>query len=57
MAGGSPAFRTGYISLLLPASTGDLELRSTIRSMVIDALVEYETGPMGEAVELANGFD
>lgn len=80
----SSAFRTGYISLLLPASTGDLELRSTIRNTVIDALaatgewparlrivtstlvdsgdmkrwfVEYETGPMGEAVELANGFD
>jgi hypothetical protein len=80
----SSAFRTGYISLLLPASTGDLELRSTIRNMVIDALaatgewparlrivtsklvdsgdmkrwfVEYETGPVGEAVELADGFD
>jgi hypothetical protein len=79
----SPAFRTGYISLLLPASTGDLELRSTIRNMVIDALaatgewparlhivtsklvdsgdmkrwfVEYETGPMGEAVALPGEF-
>ena len=75
----SPAFRTGYMSLLLPSSTGDLEVRSAIRNMVSDALaatgewparlrivtsklvddgdmkrfVEYETGPAGEAVELA----
>jgi hypothetical protein len=34
----SPAFRTGYMSLLLPSSTGDLEVRSSIRNMVIDAL-------------------
>jgi hypothetical protein len=80
----SSAFRTGYISLLLPASTGNLELRTTIRNLVIDALaatgewpvrltivtsklvdsgdmkrwfVEYETGAMGEAVELADGLD
>ena len=79
----SPAYRTGYMSLLLPSSTGDLEVRSTIRNMVIDALaatgewparlhivtsklvddgdmkrwfVEYETGPMDTAVELANGL-
>ena len=79
----SPAFRTGYMSIVLPSSTGDLEVRSTIRNMVIDALaamgewparvrivtsklvddgdmkrwfVEYETGPVGEAVELANGL-
>lgn len=76
----SPAFRTGYMSLHLPSSTGDLEVRSAIRNMVSDALaatgewparlrivtsklvddgdmkrwfVEYETGPAGEAVELA----
>jgi hypothetical protein len=80
----SPAFRTGYMSLLLPSSTGDLEVRSTIRNIVIDALaatsewparvhivtskivddgdmkrwfVEYETGPMGEAVELPDAFE
>jgi hypothetical protein len=79
----SPAFRTGYMSLLLPSATGDLEVRSTIRNMVIDALaatgewparlqivtskhvdggdmkrwfVEYQTGPVGAAVELANGL-
>jgi hypothetical protein len=34
----SPAFLTGYMSLLLPSSTGDLEVRSTIRNIVIDAL-------------------
>jgi hypothetical protein len=34
----SPAFRTGYMSLLLPSSTGDLEVRSAIRNMVSDAL-------------------
>jgi hypothetical protein len=80
----SPAFRTGYMSLLLPSSTGDLEVRSTIRNIVIDAFaatsewparvhivtskivddgdmkrwfVEYETGPMGEAVELPDAFE
>ena len=34
----SQAFRTGYMSLLLPSSTGDLEVRSAIRNMVSDAL-------------------
>jgi hypothetical protein len=80
----SPAFRTGYMTLLLPSSTGDLMVRSTIRNMVIDALaatgewparvhvvtskleddgdmkrwfVEYETGPVGEAVELPDAFE
>ena len=78
----SPAFRTGYMSLVLPSSAGDLEVRSAIRKMVIDALaatgewparlhivtsklvddgnkrwfVEYRTGPVGEAVELADGL-
>ena len=28
----SPSFRTGYMSLLLPSSTGDLEVRSSIRN-------------------------
>ena len=50
----SSAFRTGYISLLLPASTGNLELDSGDMKRWF---VEYETGAMGEAVELADGFD
>jgi len=79
----APAYRTGYMSLLLPSSTGDLLVRSAIRNMVIDALaatgewparlhivtsklvddgdmkqwfVEYQTGPVGEAVVLADGL-
>ena len=39
----SPAFRTGYMSLLLPSSTGDLEVRSSIRNMA--ATGDLSQGP------------
>lgn len=33
-----PAFRTGYLSVLLPVSTPEHMLRSLVRRMVVDAL-------------------
>ena len=39
----SPSFRTGYMSLLLPSSTGDLEVRSSIRNMA--ATGDLSQGP------------
>ena len=34
-----PAFRTGYMSILLPAETGEDEVRRIIRESVIRAAV------------------
>ena len=53
----SPAFRTGYMSLLLPSSTGDLEVRSSIRNMVIDALAATGEWPMRVDVVTSTGSD
>ena len=53
----SPAFRTGYMSLLLPSSTGDLEVRSSIRNMVIDALAATGEWPIRVGVVTSTGSD
>ena len=53
----SPAFRTGYMSLLLPSSTGDLQVRSSIRNMVIDALAATGEWPIRIDVVTSTGSD
>ena len=53
----SPAFRTGYMSLLLPSSAGDLEVRSSIRSMVIEALAATDEWPIRVDVATSTGSD
>ena len=53
----SPAFRTGYMSLLLPCSTGDLQVRSSIRNMVIDALAATGEWPIRVDVVTSTGSD
>jgi len=42
----SPAFRTGYMSLLLPSSTGEQQLRRNIRERVIHALAATGEWPV-----------
>ena len=51
----SPAFRTGYMSLHLPSGTGDLEVRSSIRNMVIDALAATGEWPIRVGVVTSTG--
>jgi hypothetical protein len=41
-----PAFRTGYMSLLLPAETGEGQLRRLIRESVIRALAATNEWPI-----------
>lgn len=41
-----PAFRTGYMSLLLPADTGEGEARRLIRESVIRALAATDEWPI-----------
>jgi hypothetical protein len=41
-----PAFRTGYMSLLLPAETGEGEVRRLIRESVIRALAATDEWPI-----------
>jgi len=41
-----PAFRTGYMSLLLPAETGEGEVRRLIRETVIRALAATDEWPI-----------
>jgi hypothetical protein len=41
-----PAFRTGYMSLLLPAETGEGEARRLIREGVIRALAATDEWPI-----------
>jgi hypothetical protein len=53
----SPAFRTGYMSLLLPSSTGDLEVRSSIRNMARDALAATGEWPIRVDVVTSTGSD
>ncbi len=53
----SPAFRTGYTSLLLPSGTGDLEVRSSLRNMVIDALAATGEWPRRVDVVTSTGSD
>jgi hypothetical protein len=42
----SPAFRTGYLSLILPSSTGEQQLRRSIRERVIHALAATGEWPV-----------
>lgn len=44
--GESPAFRTGHLSVLLPASTPEHKLRSLVRRMVVDALAATGEWPI-----------
>src|SRR4026209_2511193 len=53
----SPAFRTGYMSLLLPSNTGDLQVHSSIRNMVIDALAATGEWPIRVDVVTSTGSD
>jgi hypothetical protein len=41
-----PAFRTGYMSLLLPAETGEGEVRRLIRENVIRVLAATDEWPL-----------
>jgi hypothetical protein len=41
-----PAFRTGYMSLLLPIETGEGEVRRLIRETVIRALAATDEWPI-----------
>jgi hypothetical protein len=41
-----PAFRTGYMSLLLPAEAGEGEVRRLIRETVIRALAATDEWPI-----------
>ena len=41
-----PAFRTGYMSLLLPTETGEGEVRRLIRESVIRALAATDEWPI-----------
>ena len=41
-----PAFRTGYMSLLLPIETGEGEVRRLIRESVIRALAATDEWPI-----------
>jgi hypothetical protein len=41
-----PAFRTGYMSILLPVETGEDEVRRIIRESVIRALVMDSSFPL-----------
>jgi hypothetical protein len=46
MADDPPAFRTGYIPLILPSGTGEQELRRIIRESVIRALAATGEWPV-----------
>jgi hypothetical protein len=41
-----PAFRTGYMSLILPSDTGEQELRRIVRESVINALAATGEWPV-----------
>jgi hypothetical protein len=48
-----PTFRTGYLSVLLPVSTPEHKLRSSVRRMVVDAL--GATGEWPIRVKIVSG--
>ena len=41
----TPSFRTGYLSVLLPASTPEHRIRSLVPQMVVDALAAADEWP------------
>ena len=51
-----PAFRTGYMSLLLPAETGEGEVRRLIRETVIRALAATDEWPIRIDVVTSSGW-
>ena len=52
-----PAFRTGYMSILLPVQTGEGEVRRVIRESVIRALAAAGEWPIRVDVVTSTGSD
>jgi hypothetical protein len=52
-----PAFRTGYMSILLPEETGEGEVRRIIRESVIRALAATGEWPIRVDVVTSTGSD
>jgi len=52
-----PAFRTGYMSVLLPVETGEGEVRRVIRESVIRALAAAGEWPIRVDVVTSKGSD
>ena len=52
-----PAFRTGYMSILLPVETGEGEVRRIIRESVIRALAATGEWPIRVDVVTSTGSD
>jgi hypothetical protein len=52
-----PAFRTGYMSILLPVETGEGEVRRIIRESVIRALAAAGEWPIRVDVVTSKGSD
>lgn len=52
-----PAFRTGYMSILLPVETGEGEVRRVIRESVIRALAAAGEWPIRVGVVTSKGSD
>src|SRR6267142_4781004 len=52
-----PAFRTGYMSILLPVETGEGEVRRVIRESVIRALAAAGEWPIRVDVVTSKGSD
>ena len=52
-----PAFRTGYMSILLPVETGEGEVRRIIRESVIRALTATREWPIRIHVVTSKGSD
>jgi len=52
-----PAFRTGYMSILLPVETGEGEVRRIIRESVIRALAATDEWPIRVDVVTSTGSD
>ena len=52
-----PAFRTGYMSILLPVETGEGEVRRVIRESVIRALAATGEWPIRVYVVTSNRSD
>ena len=52
-----PAFRTGYMSILLPVETGEGEVRRVIRESVIRALAATGEWPIRVHVVMSNRSD
>ena len=52
-----PAFRTGYMSILLPVETGEGEVQRIIRESVIRALAATDEWPIRVDVVTSTGSD